>query len=91
MDSLEKHPDFDSVLKLRDTEESKGDSEAIGQSEAESKSHDKVDIQSESTSQNKGVEQSEEEEDMGLALFENVAKEPAPKGTEVPVNHFYCI
>ncbi|XP_060558929.1 ATP-dependent RNA helicase dhx29-like [Ruditapes philippinarum] len=83
MDSLETHPDFDPVLKLRDTEESKGDSAAVGQSDAAEKSHDKPDIQSEGAKQDKEGDQSEEGEDMGLSLFDNAAKEPAPKETIV--------
>ncbi|XP_053396907.1 ATP-dependent RNA helicase dhx29-like [Mercenaria mercenaria] len=85
MGSLEKLPDFNSELKLKDSDEVQGDSATVAQSYSGSRSHDTAEVQSEEATQGKNIDQSEEGEDLGLSLFQNAEQEPVPKEKVVEI------
>lgn len=69
MESLEKHPDFNPVIKLRDTESDKQQTQSGSPiAEQTTKSHD--------VSADRSHDQDEEDGDMGFSLFQQAEEEP---------------
>lgn len=70
MESLEKHPDFNPVIKLRDTDSDKQQTQSVSPiAEQTTKSHD--------VSADRSHDQDEEEDgDMGFNLFQQAEEEP---------------